>query len=221
MAKDTLTTLSDLLKDYYEPSPAKPIISTAAIMVSAPTGYYYAGIGSRETPPGVRAYMRWLAVELAKDGMILRSGGADGADAAFEEGCDEAGGQKEIYVPWKGFNGREVKGLKNSVWLPSLLARDEAMKFHPAWHRLSDGSKKLHARNTHQVLGQYLDKYSRFVLCWTPNGKGGGGTGQAIRIAKYYAIPVFDFGNIATRRTFDEWYGRPFQLEFEKWQTSS
>ena len=33
---------------------------------------------------------------------------------------------------------------------------------------------------------------SKFVICWTKNGKGTGGTGQAIRIAKGFGIPVFD-----------------------------
>jgi len=31
-------------------------------------------------------------------------------------------------------------------------------------------------------------------LCWTKNGKSSGGTGQAIRIANDYKIPVFDAG---------------------------
>jgi hypothetical protein len=32
------------------------------------------------------------------------------------------------------------------------------------------------------------------VICWTSRGLGGGGTGQAIRIAKAHKIPVFDLG---------------------------
>ena len=66
---------------------------------------YYAGIGSRSTPDNVLGIMEKLGIVLAKKGFILRSGGADGADKAFEKGCDLASGQKEIYLPWKGFNG--------------------------------------------------------------------------------------------------------------------
>ncbi|NMA16004.1 MAG: hypothetical protein GX935_02005, partial [Erysipelotrichia bacterium] len=33
-----------------------------------------------------------------------------------------------------------------------------------------------------------------FIICWTKNGSGSGGTGQAIRIAKAYDIPIFDAG---------------------------
>ncbi len=51
------------------------------------------------------------------------------------------------------------------------------------------------ARNCHQVLGCDLRTPSDFIICWTKNGKGLGGTGQALRIAKEYNIPIFDIGN--------------------------
>ena len=67
-----------------------------------------------------------------------------------------------------------------------------AEKFHPAWNRCSYGTKKLHARNGCQILGKNLQTPATMVVCWTPGGKGGGGTGQAIRIAKSLNIPIFD-----------------------------
>lgn len=45
-------------------------------------GKYYAGIGSRETPTRVLQLMIKAAQRLAQRGYTLRSGGADGADAA-------------------------------------------------------------------------------------------------------------------------------------------
>ena len=59
----------------------------------------YAGIGSRVTPlPFIRCF-RTIGEELSYSGYILRSGGADGADKAFEQGCDDAGGKKKyIYL---------------------------------------------------------------------------------------------------------------------------
>lgn len=51
---------------------------------------------------------------------------------------------------------------------------------------------KLHARNCYQVLGADLRTPTQFVICWTPRGSGEGGTGQALRIAKAYNIPIFD-----------------------------
>jgi hypothetical protein len=32
------------------------------------------------------------------------------------------------------------------------------------------------------------------VICYTPNGQGGGGTGQAIRIARDHGIEIHDLG---------------------------
>lgn len=32
-------------------------------------------------------------------------------------------------------------------------------------------------------------------MCWTPEGKITGGTGQALRIAKHYEIPILNFGS--------------------------
>ena len=63
---------------------------------------YYAGIGSRDTPRWVLDCMKKLAYCLSDD-FILRSGGADGADSYFEIGCDKGNGEKEIFLPWRGF----------------------------------------------------------------------------------------------------------------------
>ena len=56
--------------------------------------FYYTGVGGRETPPHVLNLMTRIAQGLAKVGGILRSGGARGADSAFEAG---AGAAKDIF----------------------------------------------------------------------------------------------------------------------------
>jgi hypothetical protein len=33
-----------------------------------------------------------------------------------------------------------------------------------------------------------------FIVCYTPGGSGQGGTGQALRVARAYNIPVTDLG---------------------------
>lgn len=149
----------------------------------------YAGIGSRETPHNVCLLFEKVATYLANQEYILRSGHADGADQAFERGCIKAGGKKEIYLPWKGFEGSH-----SSLVLDDERAFAVAEKFHPYWHNLTQGAQKLQARNSYQVLGLTLDDPVQFVLCWTKKGKGQGGTGQALRIAKHYNIPIFDTG---------------------------
>jgi len=164
----------------------------------------YAGIGSRQTPEEVLELFNNIAVYLAIQGFILRSGGANGADSAFEMGCDNKQGEKEIYIPWKNFNNSPSEFVVNNPDAEAL-----ARKYHPYFDRLKPGAKKLMARNSCQVLGSNLDTPSDFVICWTPEGKGEGGTGQAIRIAKDYNIPVFDVGGY---ENIDE-----FREEFWKW----
>lgn len=148
---------------------------------------YYAGIGSRETPQDVMDLMTKIATKLARMDIILRSGGADGADTAFSDGVKNDSG-KQIFLPWVGFNN------STGVFLGSKMADAEkiAKKYHPRWNKCSKGAKALLTRNTFQVLGANLDNCSDFVICWTKDGRASGGTGQALRIAKDYNIPIFN-----------------------------
>ena len=150
---------------------------------------YYAGIGSRETPIIILKLFTQIGKYLANKNYILRSGHAEGADSAFEYGCVMVNGQKEIYLPWKGFGNSD-----SNLVVGDPKAYEIAELHHPYWHNLSQGAKKLQARNTHQALGKDLETPAKFIICWTKNGKGSGGTGQCLRIAKAYNIPVFDVG---------------------------
>ena len=156
---------------------------------------WYTGIGSRNTPPGVLELMVQTAERLADLGYGLRSGAAQGADSAFEEGCDRKGGAKEIYLPFKGFQSH-----RSLCYPPSQEALGLAARYHPNWMHLSGTARALMARNMHQVLGADLNTPSRFILCWTPDGcqsllersSSTGGTGQAIALASDRSIPVFN-----------------------------
>lgn len=163
---------------------------------------YYSGIGSRETPPEILDLMEKIGEFLAKKGMVLRSGGANGADSAFEIGCDRAQGQKEIYLPWKGFNKNKsdlhldknpMKDLKDKAYTI-------AERYHPAWESCNQGAKRMMARNGFQVLGIDLNTPVDFVVCWTPYiwkpGIKAGGTAQALRIAYDLGIKIFNLKNI-------------------------
>lgn len=157
----------------------------------------YAGVGSRETPPEVLSLMRELAFELGEAGWVLRSGAADGADAAFEAGLAPEHA-REIWLPAPRFNRHPSK------LFPSAAAFELAAKVHPAWNRCNAFARKLHARNCHQVLGADLDDPVAMVVCWTAGGRGAGGTGQALRLAKLHEIPIFDLGKEAPERVIDE-----------------
>lgn len=148
---------------------------------------YYTLVGSRATPQYHIGNMWKLGWQFAKKGYTLRSGAADGADKAGEQGCDDAGGLKEIFLPWKGFNGS-----KSEFYTIPLKAFEIAEAIHPAWHQLSEAAKRLHARNCMQVLGMSLDSPSEFLVCWTNKGEHVGGTRTAIVFAKQHNIPVFN-----------------------------
>lgn len=158
---------------------------------------YYAGIGARKTPKNILELMSNIGEHYAKCGFILRSGGADGADKAFEIGCDRVNGKKEIYLPWKGFNGSTSEFI-----LSSNEAYKIASEFHPSWDYLKSSVKGLHARNTHQILGSDLKTPSKFVVCWTEKGLDIGGTAQAIRLARGSGIKVFNIGAYENLRDF-------------------
>ena len=162
---------------------------------------FYAGIGSRETPKDVLALMKSAAATLAGRNYVLRTGGAPGADEAFFQGA--TGPMTDLFLPWRGFNGH-ANGRLNA---PSSAAMKLAAELHPRWDMLSVFSKKLVARNCHQVLGEQLDDPSHFILCWTPDGAVNedqcgiktGGTGTAIRLASRRGIRVFNLHNSGTR----------------------
>lgn len=166
---------------------------------------YYTGIGSRSTPPKFKNIMVLLAKKLASKGYILRSGGASGADLAFENGCDYNNGKKEIYLPWKEFNNsKSTLYFDNFDSVPNDVLTLAEKIYGPArWKKIKQSVKMLMARNMYQVLGQNLNTPSSFVICYTPDGcethldrkRTTGGTGQAISVASINDIHVINLYN--------------------------
>lgn len=160
----------------------------------------YAGVGARLTPTVIAQEMSALAMQLAMRGYGLRSGGAKrpkdapegtgSADQAFEQGCDMMRGHKAI----RGATGQQS-------------AHDHAALYHPAWDKCSDAAKSLHARNSLVMLGDWLDTPVTFVVCYTPRGAVVGGTGQSLRIAAAYSVPVFNLAVPGHGDALREWLG--------------
>lgn len=164
----------------------------------------FAGIGSRETPQDVQDEMGRMTREMESRGFRLRSGGADGADDAFEKGS--TAGNKEIFLPKAGFNGRSQGILLRGEQY--RRAQEMAMNYHPNPDALFyDGNLRrkpkfaaeAHTRNMGQMLGANLDRPSKVVLCYTPDGAASGGTGQAIRVAEALGVPVLNMRRPAIR----------------------
>lgn len=171
----------------------------------------FTGIGSRVTPTNIQDVMEKIAVDLCGMSWTLRSGGAKGADDAFERGCYT--GNKEIYLPWKGFNNHP-----STLYQIPSKAYELALEYHPnsLWLKNSKHILKLMARNVQQVLGLFCEIPTDFVVCWTPDeiehGKDTtrktGGTGQCLRVASAYNIPIFNLANDDAKDRIFEYIGR-------------
>jgi len=150
----------------------------------------YAGIGSRETPEEVLIKMEKIAFCLAQRyDAVLRSGGAIGADSAFEAGCDRANGKKEIFYAKEWQN--RIKPTKEA-WKEAEYI---ASQIHPAWDRCNEYVRKLHSRNCFQILGVGLNSPVDMVVCYAKEYKYGdpqGGTRTAIMLAREHNLPVYN-----------------------------
>lgn len=187
---------------------------------------YFTGIGSRKTPHNILNLMYKIGYKLAQRNFILRSGGANGADNVFEKAYVNAQTKfgykpdnKEIYLPWDGFNNKR-KNHKNGYYIPENFdnyneAEIITKRHHPYFYSLTTGQKLLMVRNTYQILGQKLreKEKTKFVVCWTPDGCSGstsrtkhtGGTGQAISIANFYNINIYNLYWVSVRHKFKKW----------------
>jgi hypothetical protein len=166
----------------------------------------YAGVGSRKTPTDVCQLMKRIALLLAQENWMLRSGGAEGADQAFQSGVEEfcsfrfvPNNYQEIYLPWEPFEGFEEDFERGILLLEhSADAVNIASHFHPEWKKLSRGARSLILRNGFQILGTDLKTPVDTVICWTQDGATAsttwksGGTGHAIRIAVAYGIKIYN-----------------------------
>lgn len=156
-------------------------------IITNTTGKVLVGIGSRETPDAKLKRMRQLGQLYAENGWTLRSGGAQGADSAFEQGFDLVNGKKEIFLPWKGYNGN--KGTNIAVPEAAYAMLD--LHFPSAIGR-TPSVRSLLARNCQQVLGENLDTPADLVICWMKSITPAGGTKYAVLLAKKYGIPVIN-----------------------------
>jgi hypothetical protein len=172
-------------------------------------GRIYAGIGARATPPEVLRLMTQLAGRMESDGWRLRSGGARGADAAFEAGVADPS-KRAIYLPGASFNQRVAGsgGYIDSTRLPGWeQALETVARYHPAPERLSPFARDLMARNAMQVMGPNMDRPADLVVAYTPGGEVVGGTGQALRMAGALGVPIRNLGDPATLASVRRYLG--------------
>ncbi|MEE8262749.1 MAG: hypothetical protein V3R83_09835 [Gammaproteobacteria bacterium] len=144
---------------------------------------YYAGIGSRKTPQSIQRRMTRDAMRLQAAEYVLRSGGAEGADRAFEAG---AGAAKQIYTPIKATKRALIKA--QDIW----LLRDDrrGWPFEPGSY-----IGKLMGRSAMVIEGLNMGVPVEFVLCWTPRAEWIGGTAQSLWHADSLGIPIYNYAD--------------------------
>lgn len=149
----------------------------------------YAGIGSRETPILIINMMIKFAHACASRGILLISGGANGADSAFAKGAKRIkGNTTEIITP--------SQCTQPAIELAEKLIDDPehwARLYNKKWRDPMFG-RKAHGRNMMLILGHDLNTPVDFVVCWTKGGARRGGTATGIKLAQQYEIPVFNLG---------------------------
>lgn len=156
----------------------------------------YTGVGSRATPREILKMMEDFAALVGQHGWLLRSGAAVGADSAFERGCDSVNGRKEIFLPWRKSEGHSSPlFLKDGDEIPILSKMiQEGVMDKAHVQRLTQGARKLHARNYYQVC--YGGRTSDLLVCWTEEGKLKGGTATAIKLAHAKGVRVYNLGDL-------------------------
>lgn len=164
------------------------------------------GIGTRKTDRQAFAMLYKIARRMAYQGWELRSGGAIGADTAWERGWDGFD-TKQIYLT----RGTSPVIAKNTacgrisdygdIWLE---AEDIASRIHPRWENLDEASQALHTRNVFQILGLDLQSKTDVVAAYAPPAGNSvkGGTATAFNLARAKGIPAFNLWTIEGQRKF-------------------
>lgn len=119
----------------------------------------YAGIGSRETPKSILEFFEYLGELLAKKGFTLRSGAAKGADSAFEKGCDRVSGLKEIFLPWRGFEGSKSDKYRRTNTTVSLIVVENKKDSERSQINLCDLSMKEAKRRAEEETLRFIKNY--------------------------------------------------------------
>ena len=213
-ANDTLHELSrDLAAGKLHLSDLDPTLVEQLLAIldqprPRPRPVAYAGVGSRATPREVLAGMSDVAQVLGDAGLALSTGGADGADKAFEAGALRTDAPVTVHTPWPGYNGyRPGRDPESDIDVIHPKAGDAvrgmsflhlARKHHPAWDRCRRGARALFLRNVSILAGALDDDGAvlpvRAVIAWNPNGsahgRAAGGTGHTLRVAAELNIPV-------------------------------
>ena len=151
-----------------------------------------------------------IAHTLGDAGIALSTGGAHGADKAFETGALRTDAPVTVHTPWPGYNGYrpgrdpetdiDVVHPRSTDTVRGHTYADLAREHHPVWSRCSRGARALFVRNVSILAGALDDDGNplpvRAVIAYTPHGlpvgRDAGGTGHTLRTAASLDIPCIN-----------------------------
>lgn len=144
-----------------------------------------AAIGRREIDKDGIGFCYETGKTLATFGVLMRTGGAVGADTAFIQGYKAYGGNPKIFY-------------KEDATEAALKM---ASKNHSAWNKCNDYSQRLLARNCQILFGQDLDDPVDFVVYWSKHPDEGG-TGFGVNLARKHGIQLINLAH----KNFPWWH---------------
>jgi hypothetical protein len=144
-------------------------------------------IGTRRPTEETAGLCRKISAAFRDAGWELVAGNAQGIDSiardVWNETCPE---RVTLVLPWAGYLRDRIHPANKVLifdgqpdWLESVRL------YHPAHERLSETETKLHARNYGIIF------CSDVVVAFPKDGKGSGGTGQGIRVARALGKRLF------------------------------
>lgn len=155
----------------------------------------YVVISNKEVPPNVVESVSRIVKTLEGLGFILRMDGMEGLAAATEN--IPAPDNRELHLPWKGFDNKESKFTYNSDEAKAL-----AKLFHPGYDTLKPAVQSFLAKNVRLAMGDRLKSPALFMICWSEDGAENslqktiksGNIGHIIGIMSSLHAPIFNFG---------------------------
>lgn len=145
-------------------------------------------IGSRDIPPKTEGLMEQIGEYIASRGWYIASGNALGSDAAYARGANRVDPSKVIlYLPWRTYNEELIVRGNRYTFDIRPEWEDTAKEFHPAWNKLTQGVRKLMARNA-----GIISRADKVIAYLNHSKSSGGGTGHGWRISGSKGIPRLD-----------------------------
>lgn len=154
---------------------------------------FVACVGSREVPSWLQVVCEAYGRFYAESGFRVSTGNAPGADQHFALGAGCIHPELvDLYLPWRSFEQKAiVEG--NQVFLADQATPEHlelAREAHPTWDRLAPTVRKLMIRNAMIVRGLGAEPAVGMVACPDKGKLGWGGTGHAMRVAKWLGVQV-------------------------------